>query len=56
MGFRNIIMRTCHTSEPQGRGFPGGPLVENRPSHAGEEDSIHGQGTEKLRSHMLQGN
>ena len=48
MGFRNIIMRTCHTSEPQGRGFPGGPLVENPPASVGDMGLIFASG----RFHM----
>ena len=33
--------------------FPGGPVVKNPPSNAGDTGSIHGWG---LRCHMPQGN
>ena len=35
------------------RDFPGGPVVENPPSNAGDASSIPGGG---IRSHMPQGN
>ena len=44
------------------RDFPGGPVVENPPSNAGDEGSILGQGTKiphasgELRSHTPPGN
>ena len=52
MGFRNIIMRTCHASEPQRRGFPGGLVVENPPASVGDMGLIFASG----RFHMPRSN
>ena len=45
---RDMRIQSCHTLpviEQMGRDFPGGPVVKNLPSNAGDVGSIPGRGT-----------
>ena len=47
------VVRISLKSKDNGRDVPGGPVVKNLPSNAGDMDLIPGRGT---KIHMLQGN